>query len=72
MSGDLTVTGTTSLSTVNQDIFLNNAAVSTSTYRSAGTKLALYDCITSSISDYAIGVEPYNMFFIVAESSSGF
>ena len=28
--------------------------------------------MTSAISDYAIGVEPYNMFFTVAESTNGF
>jgi hypothetical protein len=52
----------------------NNSAVpvngSTSASRSAGSKLVLYDNFSYYNTDYAIGVEPYNMFFTIGEASA--
>ena len=47
----------------NQIIYSNASGAPTTTWRSAGTKLVLYDCISAGTLDYSIGVEPYNMFF---------
>ena len=48
--------------TVNQIVYSNSAGVPTTTYRSAGTKLVLYDSISAERLDFSIGIEPYNMF----------
>ena len=67
--GNLTVTGTSRLGTVDQIIYTNNSAVpingSTNGYRSEGTKIVLYDSFSYYQNDFAIGIEPYNMFLLL-------
>ena len=63
---------TSLLSSVSRIMCTNTSDAPTLSYRSEGTKLVLYDNLSGSTLDYSIGVEPYNMFFTVADSLSGF
>ncbi len=62
VGGNLAVSGTSSLGTIDQIICSTNAGPPTVGTRSAGAKLALYTNTTPSSTDYAIGIEPSNMF----------
>jgi hypothetical protein len=69
---NLTVTGTSSLGTVESILFNQNASPPTLLTRSIGTKLILYPSIGQFTLDYSIGIESGNMFFTTISSSSGY
>jgi hypothetical protein len=67
---NLTVTGTSSLGTVEKILFNNNVGPPTLGTRSIGTKLVLYPSISSTALDYSIGIESNNMFFTTQSAST--
>ena len=73
IGGDLSVTCTSNLGTLNQIICSTSSGVpvngSATGYRSDGTKLILYPSFSYYMNDYAIGVETNNTFFTVADAS---
>lgn len=84
VSTTLGVTGATTLSALGGALTLNNAtsgwinlgaggyAAPSFTTRSVGTKLVLYDGLTGSVSDYALGVENGALWSSVGASSGNF
>ena len=50
---------------VKQIGYTNTSSAPTTTYRSDGTKLVLYDNISAYSLDCSIGVEPYNMILLL-------
>jgi hypothetical protein len=88
VNGNTTVTGSlTTTSTITSNggtVTLNNGtsniitfgtngvAAPTFTTRSSGTKLVLYDALTSSQVDFALGIEGSTMWFSTYNASSGF
>ena len=53
---------TSTISSLNRLTFTSDTGVPTNTTRSPGVKILLYDALSSTIGDYAIGVEPFSMF----------
>jgi hypothetical protein len=73
MNSNLTVTGYSSLGTVDVINYSTGSEVpknGNDGYRSSGTKLVLYPNLNASSTDYAIGIEPYNMFFTVGDNNN--
>ena len=71
VSGTSTLSGTVSLSNGNYLTFgANGDAAPSFTTRSAGTKIVLYDQISASSVDYAIGIQPNTFWVSVPTSAS--
>ena len=61
-----------SVSGIDQILYTANIGAPTTTTRSAGVKLVLYPAIETYQPDYCIGIEPFNMYFTVPDTSNGF
>jgi hypothetical protein len=69
IDGSATVDGQLAVSRI---MHTNTSGAPTLGYRNEGTKLVLYENLSGSTLDYSIGIEPYNMFFTVGDSASGY
>ena len=57
---------------IDRVIYTNNVGAPTIGTRSGGVKLVLYNALESYQPDYCIGIEPFNMYFTVPDTSNGF
>jgi hypothetical protein len=74
-SGNLDVDSSATIAgslAVSRILCTQTSAAPTLGYRNEGTKLVLYNSLSESMLDYSVGIEPYNMFFTVADSASGY
>jgi hypothetical protein len=67
VSGDIVISGTRGIHFTSHGV-----GIPSTTNRSLGTKIILYPSLSSSILDYAIGIEDRNVWFSVDSNESGF
>ena len=73
-TGNLTTVGTISLTNATSNtLYFNTAGVGAPTFstRSIGTKIVLYPGISSTLTDYAIGLDAYTIWNSVPQNSTG-